>query len=125
MANWKRGDLFVKGSKEKNATFLFNVMNSKLSIHGFDLPCVNGSYIDSTISMDFGENVKLQDGTYIFKTFISSCGEIEIVEFQNIAQTFGVDIYVDVADPWGGINHALLIESGTVCKNEVTKLERE
>lgn len=125
MANWQRGDLYLKGTKNALAGFIHAAMTSDVSIHGLSLPAVNGGYIDSEIKIDFNESAKLSDDKYIFNTYLSNCGSIDAEDFIGLSKTFNVDVYVDAADPWGGIQHTLLIENGIVSKNEVKEFERE
>lgn len=125
MANWQRGDLYLKGTKDALAEFIHAAMTSDVSIQGLSLPAVNGGYIDSEIKIDFDESAKLDDDKYIFNTYLSNCGSINVEDFIELSKAFNVDVYVDVADPWGGIQHTLLIENGIVSKNEVKEFERE
>lgn len=125
MANWQRGDLYLKGTKDALADFIHAAINSDVSIHGLSLPVVTGAYIDSEIKVDFDESSKIDDGCYIYKTYLSNCGSIAIDDFLQLSKTFNVDVYVNVADPWGGMQHTLLIENGVISKNEVKEFERE
>ena len=125
MANWERGDLFLKGTKQQLAEFICANIKSDVSLHGLNLPGVSGAYIDSEIKVDFDESAKLDDGCYIYKTYLSNCGSIEVEDFLQLSKAFNIDVYVDVVDPWGGIQHALLIENGIISKNEVKEFERE
>lgn len=125
MANWERGDLFLKGTKQQLAEFICAAIKSDVSLHGLSLPGVNGAYINSKIKVDFDESAMLDDGCYIYKTYLSNCGSIEVEDFIEFSKTFNVDVYVDVVDPWGGTEHELLIQNGIISKNEVTEFERE
>lgn len=123
MANWERGSLFLKGTKDKLANVLFKVMNEDVSIHGFSVPGVLGAYISGEIKIDFSNSAKLEDGSYIYKTHLSNRGSVEVDDFVKFANAWGVDVYVNVVDPWGGTNHELLIQNGMISTNKITEIE--
>ena len=123
MANWQRGSLFLKGTKDKLASVLFHVMNEDVSIHGFSVPGVLGAYISGEIKIDFSDSAKLEDGSYIYETYLSNRGSVEVNDFVKFANAWGVDVYVNVVDPWGGTNHELLIQNGMISTNKITEIE--
>ena len=124
MANWQRGSLFLKGTKDKLANVLFSVMREEVSMHGFDLPGVPGAYVGSDMKINFGDSAKVDGDSYIYKTCLSNRGGVEVDDYVRFANTWGVDVYVNVADPWAGIELELLIQNGVVSKCEVEEIER-
>lgn len=52
----------------------------------------------------------------------ASCCSIEVEELLTVANKYKIDVYIDVADAWGGYTHQLLIQCGIVTKNEINEL---
>ena len=139
MANWQRGVIHLRGSKQSLRKFILNLIDPddleaanvnenslylKTTSHiGFHIKDTCGNYIDSyEMNINFLDATIDENGNYIFSMDFASCGSIEVEELLSIANKYKIDIYIDVADAWGGYTHQLLIQCGIVTKNEINEL---
>lgn len=122
MANWLRGSLHIKAGKNETLKFIANL---KATVIGYEIIGTNSCYIEENcFILNFKDEKKLEDGTYINKYDFASCGSLEIDELVNVANRLKVDMYIEVADPWGGYTYKILITEGKVKKNEVEEFIR-
>ena len=139
MANWQRGVLYLRGSKENLKKFFLNLIDPdkleaanieenwvylKTTSHvGFHIQNTCGGYIDGyEVNINFLDAIADENGCYMFKMDFSSCGSIKVEELLSVANKYKIDIYIDVADAWGGYTHQLLIQCGIVTRNEINEL---
>ena len=139
MANWQRGVLYLRGSKENLRKFFLNLIDPddleaanvnensiylKTTSHiGFHIKDTCGNYIDSyEMNINFLDATIDENGNYIFSMDFASCCSIEVEELLSVANKYKIDIYIDVADAWGGYTHQLLIQCGIVTRNEINEL---
>lgn len=122
MANWLRGSLYIKAGKNETLKFIANLNSTAI---GYEIAGTNSCYIEEDcFILNFKDEKKLEDDTYINKYDFSSCGSLEIDELVNVSNKIHVSMYVEVADPWGGYIHKIRIVDGVVTKNEFKELIR-
>ena len=139
MANWQRGVIHLRGSKQSLRKFILNLIDPddleaanvnensiylKTTSHvGFHIQNTCGGYIDGyEVNINFSDAIADENCCYIFKLDFSNCGALDVEEMLNVANEYKIDTYIDVADPWGGYTHKLLIQYGIIMKNEINEL---
>ena len=138
MANWQRGVLYLRGSKENLRKFFLNLIDPddleaanvnenslylKTTSHiGFHIKDTCGNYIDSyEMNINFLDVIPDENSYYIFRLDFSSCGSLDVEGMCNLSQLYAIDFAIDIYDAWTGINQDICIINGNIIRNNIVQ----
>lgn len=138
MANWQRGVLYLRGSKENLRKFFLNLIDPddleaanvnenslylKTTSHvGFHIANTCGNYIDGyEVNINFSDAMPDENSYYMFRLDFSSCGTLDVEEMCNLSQLYCMDFAIDIYDAWTGINQDICIINGNIIRNNVVQ----
>lgn len=138
MANWQRGVLYLRGSKENLRKFFLNLIDPddleaanitedsiylKTTCHvGFHIANTRGNYIDGyEVNINFSDVIPDENSYYMFRLDFSSCGTLDVEGMCNLSQLYAIDFAIDIYDAWTGINQDICIINGNIIRNNVVQ----
>lgn len=136
MANWQRGVLYLRGSKENLRKFFLNLIDPddleaanvnenslylKTTSHvGFHIANTLGNYIDGyEVNINFSDVIPDENSYYMFRLDFSSCGTLDVEGMCNLSQLYAIDFAIDVYDAWTGINQDICIINGNIVRDNI------
>lgn len=138
MANWQRGVIHLRGSKQSLTKFILNLIDPddleaanvnensiylKTTSHvGFGIKGVSGGYLDGyEVNINFSDETVNENGCYTFKMDFSSCGDLDVTDMCSVSQLYNVDFAIEVCDVWTGITQDVCIINGNIIRNNVVR----
>lgn len=138
MANWQRGVLYLRGSKENLRKFFLNLIDPddieaanvnessiylKTTSHiGFHMANTRGNYIDGyEVNINFSDVIPDENSYYMFRLDFSSCGTLDVEGMCSLSQLYCIDFAIDIYDAWTGINQDICIINGNIIRNNVVQ----
>lgn len=138
MANWQRGVIHLRGSKQSLRKFILNLIDPddletanvnensiylKTTSHiGFHIKDACGNYIDSyEVNINFLDAMPDENSYYMFRLDFSSCGSLDVEGMCNLSQLYAIDFAIDIYDAWTGINQDICIINGNIIRNNVVQ----
>ena len=138
MANWQRGVLYLRGSKENLRKFFLNLIDPddleaanitedsiylKTTCHvGFHIANTRGNYIDGyEVNINFSDVIPDENSYYMFRLDFSSCGTLDVEGMCSLSQLYCIDFAIDIYDAWTGINQDICIINGNIIRNNVVQ----
>ena len=138
MANWQRGVIHLRGSKQSLRKFILNLIDPddleavnvnensiylKTTSHiGFHIKETCGNYIDSyEMNINFLDAMPDENSYYMFRLDFSSCGSLDVEGMCNLSQLYAIDFAIDIYDAWTGMNQDICIINGNIIRNNVVQ----
>lgn len=138
MANWLRGVIHLRGSKQSIRKFILNLIDPddleaanvnenslciKTTSHiGFHIKDTCGNYIDSyEVNINFSDATLDEYGNYILSMDFASCGTLDVEGMCSLSQSYLIDFAIDIYDAWIGITQDICIINGSVVRHNVTQ----
>ena len=138
MANWQRGVIHLRGSKQSLRKFILNLIDPddleavnvnensiylKTTSHiGFHIKDTCGNYIDSyEMNINFLDAMPDENSYYMFRLDFSSCGSLDVEGMCNLSQLYAIDFAIDIYDAWTGMNQDICIINGNIIRNNVVQ----
>ncbi len=138
MANWQRGVIHLRGSKQSIRKFILNLIDPddletanvnensiylKTTCHvGFHIANTRGNYIDGyVVNINFSDATIDENGNYIFSMDFASCGALDVGGMCSLSQLYYIDFSIDIYDAWTGINQDICIINGNIIRNNVVQ----